>query len=73
MKLEEIVNVSLSANYEEGTLVAQATLSLDVRCAKKSLKNFKNLVKLKYKKLFFDAFHCRPHLLNLEIIITLLY
>jgi hypothetical protein len=34
VKLEEIVNVSLSADYEEGTLVAQATLSLAVRYAK---------------------------------------
>ncbi len=35
VKLEEIVNVSLSAACEEGTLVAQATLSLAVRYAKK--------------------------------------
>ncbi len=35
MKLNEIVNVSLSADYEEGTVVAQATLSLAVRYAKK--------------------------------------
>jgi hypothetical protein len=41
VKLEEIVNVRLSANYEEGTLVAQATLSLDVRCAKKPKKSEK--------------------------------
>jgi hypothetical protein len=39
VKLEEIVKVSLTAAYEEGTLVAQATLSLAVRCAKKALKN----------------------------------
>ncbi len=45
VKLEEIVNVSLSANYEEGTLVAQATLSLAVRYAKKSLKKVKKLSK----------------------------
>ncbi len=41
VKLEELVNVSLSAAYEEGTLVAQATLSLDVRCAKKPKKSEK--------------------------------
>ncbi len=39
VKLEEIVNVSLVADYEEGIPVAQATLSLDVRCAKKATKN----------------------------------
>jgi hypothetical protein len=37
VKLEEIVNVSLSADYAEGTLVAQTTLSLAVRYAKKAL------------------------------------
>ncbi len=60
MKLDEIVNVSLSADYEEGTLVAKATLSLSVRYVEKSLKNFlKNLVKLLYKKLsmIFIAVH----------------
>ncbi len=41
VKLEEIVNVSLSATYEEGTLVAQANLSLAVRYAKESLKNLR--------------------------------
>jgi hypothetical protein len=33
VKLSEIVNVSLSADYEEGTLVTQANLSLAVRYA----------------------------------------
>ncbi len=39
MKVDEIVNVGLSAAYEEGTLVAQATLSLAIRYAKKRVFN----------------------------------
>ncbi len=63
VKLEELVNVSLSAAYEEGTLVAQATLSLPVRyMLKKSLNIFLTyLVKLIYKKNFFSMIFIAVH------------
>ncbi len=69
------MNVSLSAAYEEGTLVAQATLSLAVRYVKKPQKiKKKNLVNLiLYKKKPIDDLHCHQHLSNFGIIFMLLY